>query len=467
MAGTQKKLGKRAVIEWSIVLAYLVTVFVCNPIALHILAFVLAAVVVLSGVVAIFLYIKETGYRSTVNTVLHARGWDEYIGLGLALLMLATFIPYWKMWVAILAVWCVVKVLIHLGPSIPARLHGPDSPYAEKQGSGLMGPDFPFVSAHHYTGVPVNQKDPEGRKQGMWLEDARDTYRNGKDDVQYREVWYKDDIKNGPHRNFMSGHRLYSDGPFANGFPCETLKFFYPDGTLKCEEYGMHGEHECAGYNSYWEGGVLLKGTCVKGDDSLGTHKEFGRDGTTLLHTWTADSHQKIGKETWYYPDGTVFCVVHNWILVRSPGGKQYDNENYIDGLVEWFFEDGSPAGSALFDKGVLKTSTYHYRYPEGTDRLRAYSTRRIDVLPMLGRTGKGADAPSIGDTVSFSTSEDVGTIVGFRDDHYVVVNPRSVGCESSNEATFDVYNEYRWLSDATVRKTSVEHKPYVKKITW
>lgn len=259
----------------------------------------------------------------------------------------------------------------------------------------------------------INQKDSQGRKQGVW----REYFDN--DNIK-SESHYKNDLLNGYSREYSQSGKLLSSRFYENGqlieegiadeIQAEVRNQYDEDGNLissgsyinnvpvgihreylreksqvKVDEYDNSGQVISTGVTTdkgnkeeFWQffysgGQVRLEGN-YKNDKRSGVWKFYYPDGE-LEQTGSYRNGLEDGLWTWYYRGGQIRRE-ENYLMGREDGlsveydrnGEEIARGDFIDGLEEgeWFLKVGEQIEKGVYRAG-LRQGTWRHYYIDGT----------------------------------------------------------------------------------------------------
>jgi antitoxin component YwqK of YwqJK toxin-antitoxin module len=208
-------------------------------------------------------------------------------------------------------------------------------------------------------GVDFNKKDPKGKRDGLWVQQWKDT----------RNLLYKGQYEHGKPTGMWQ--RYYPDGALAatmNHVQDTTIVdavFFHPDGITKASEGRFVKKRKDGNWHIWNESGALLSDENYK--DSLldGTCKYFFDSGK-LLKLETYKLGRLEGPFTEYYPNGKK----------KSEGTYSAGERN---GPFKQWWESGTVDCEGKYLKGVQDGSWY-YNYPDGKPKVSLLFNRGSEV---------------------------------------------------------------------------------------
>lgn len=167
-------------------------------------------------------------------------------------------------------------------------------------------------------GGEINQKDAQGRKQGVWVYFGKDRPTAGYPaDGKIEEGPYKDDRKEGIWTKYHNdGETPKLKGEYHNNRPSGAYTKFYADGKVR--EVGVFSHNKYSGnLKRYHENGKL---------EYDGNYDEEGREHGTV---------------TYYYPNGQVeFQYTANEGVPAGKATRYYENGDIKESIV--YGADGS-----------------------------------------------------------------------------------------------------------------------------
>ncbi len=97
----------------------------------------------------------------------------------------------------------------------------------------------------------------DGEPDGLWELMIGDVYETGD---------YEQGLKNGVWKTYFRNGKLYHKGNFIQGNPDGKHEFYYPDGTLKEEQYYVMGRRD-KNWKKYYENGTLFLTITYRNDE--------------------------------------------------------------------------------------------------------------------------------------------------------------------------------------------------------
>lgn len=198
-------------------------------------------------------------------------------------------------------------------------------------------------------GVDFNKKDPKGKRDGLWIQQWKDT----------RNLLYKGQYEHGKPTG--EWQRFYPDGNLAatmnhiQDTVVVDAVFFHADGMTKASQGRFIKKKKDGNWKLWNEAGKLIADENFK--DSLldGTCKYFF-DGGQLLKVETYKIGRLEGAFTEYYENGKK----------KSEGTYAADEK---DGAYKQWFESGIVDCEGKYVKGV-QDGTWYYNYEDGKAKI-------------------------------------------------------------------------------------------------
>jgi antitoxin component YwqK of YwqJK toxin-antitoxin module len=170
----------------------------------------------------------------------------------------------------------------------------------------------PLAHAEHSQDDKINQKDPQGKKQGKWIYFGKDRPSEGYPaDGKVEEGVYKDDRKEGiwiKYHNDGSTPKL--KGEYVNNRPQGEYVKYYPNGK-PIEVGSFVRNHYQDSLKRYHENGKLkYEANYNDQGNEQGTVKNYYPNGQ-LEFEYTSNNGKPTGKAVRYYENGDIKEVIY------------------------------------------------------------------------------------------------------------------------------------------------------------
>ncbi|NBG66360.1 toxin-antitoxin system YwqK family antitoxin [Acidiluteibacter ferrifornacis] len=215
------------------------------------------------------------------------------------------------------------------------------------------------VTAISQDGTPINRKDAQGKKTGVW----KDYYKSGK--VRYV-------------------------GQFKNDLPVDTFYYFYPDGKL--QTLLVHLKKDYAYAKMYYSTGDIMAEGKYFQQKKDSVWKTYGAEG--VLVTKGGYIHgARTGKWETYFANGNVAEMVQYRNDIEVDEYKAYyENGNlkeetqfengFKEGLTTFYDEDGNKLLKGFYKKSMRNGKWIYYK-PNGTvDKIVEYENGKAKDNP-------------------------------------------------------------------------------------
>ncbi len=178
----------------------------------------------------------------------------------------------------------------------------------------LTGFAFSTLQAQEvYEGETVNQKDAEGKKQGVWIK-------------------------------FSSDHKVLEKGNYVNNKKEGLWEAFYSSGQKKHEITYLSNRPDGPA-KFFYEDGVVSEEGIWKVNKWVGDYKYYHENGS-LKYDWSYnESGRRTGEQRYYYDDGSLM-IKGDW----TDGKKE--------GILTEFYQDGSVKSEMQFLEGKVNVSS-------------------------------------------------------------------------------------------------------------
>jgi antitoxin component YwqK of YwqJK toxin-antitoxin module len=177
---------------------------------------------------------------------------------------------------------------------------------------------------------PVNQKDEQGNKTGLWVHEW-----NGK----RREVYYKDGHWHGSFKQWHPNGKLSMEGETNNSGRIGVWKYYYDNGKLS-KEGELKGDKRI-GVWKYYDDNGKLKSETTYGDDSgyewIESSRCWNENGLEIVCSSLRYKNTEILKKPYTFTDGKG----KTYQGVVDGIGDDYTLEVAIDGMEHIVGGDG------------------------------------------------------------------------------------------------------------------------------